>query len=134
MEMGCEIVPTSRQIWTGFCLIVSPFREGGRKGNPSVRYVTNKELPTRHPPNVIGGRSHLLDFKDCYELKDKCTGLIDGITGELLSGSIHYILTGERYEGPIRNRPWYGHGAIVKNIYLPQNYMATRSMSALPKT
>jgi hypothetical protein len=113
---------------------ISSFREGGNKGNSSVRHVTNKELLAQHPPNAVGGGSRFLDFHDCHELKDSFTGLIDGITGELVSGIREYILTGEIYEGPFRHGLRHGNGAIVRNIYLPQNSIATGSMTSLPKT
>jgi len=98
----------------------------------SVRYVTNKELPAHHPPNVFGGGSHFLDYDDCHELKDVFTGIIDAFTGFLISGTRKYILTGEVYEGPFRNNLRHGNGAIVRNIYLPQNSISTGSLSSLP--
>jgi hypothetical protein len=108
-------------------------KNGSSLGNSSsVRYVTNKELPVYHPPNVFGGGSHFLDYDDCHELKDVFTGLIDAITGFLISGTREYILTGEIYEGPFRNNLRHGNGAIVRNIYLPQNSISTGSLSSLP--
>jgi len=87
----------------------------------SVRLVTKKLIPAQHPPNAFGGGSKILDPKD-YKSKplyDSFSGLIDGISGDLLHGTRSYVLTKEIYEGPFQNNIRHGEGAIVKNIYQP---------------
>jgi len=88
----------------------------------SVRIIENKLIPAKHPPNAIGGGSHILDptnHMNKVVLCDTFSGIIDGISGDILHGTRSYILTGEEYEGPFCNNLRDGEGAIVKNVYLP---------------
>jgi len=87
----------------------------------SVRFVTKKLIPAQHPPNAFGGGSNILDptDKSSKPLHDTFSGLIDGISGDLIHGTRSYILTKEEYEGPFHNNMRHGEGAIVKNVYQP---------------
>jgi len=92
------------------------------KSGSSVRIVESKQISATHPPNTVGGGSHVLDpTKQTSKLvlHDSFSGIIDGISGNLLHGTRSYILTGEEYEGPFCNNIRHGEGAIVKNVYLP---------------
>jgi hypothetical protein len=88
----------------------------------SVRYVSEKKIPASHPPNTVGGGLQIKSQADqnrSEALYDKFSGIIDGISGELLHGTREYILTGEVYEGAFAyGGQRHGNNAIVKNAFI----------------
>ena len=81
-------------------------KNGRSSSSASVRYVTGKALPAQHPIGVTGGGSFELDesgHTKSHPLFDIFTGIIDGISGELIHGTREYVLTGEIYEGSFCN-------------------------------
>lgn len=80
-------------------------KNGKSSSSASVRYVTGKALPAQHPIGVTGGGSFELGEggPKSQPLFDTFTGIIDGISGEILHGTREYVLTGEVYEGAFCN-------------------------------
>ena len=97
----------------------------------SVRFVSEKQIPATHPPNTDGGGLQMKSQakKNGSEaLYDNFSGLIDGISGELLHGTREYILTGEIYEGSFANGGQrHGNNSIVKNAFIHNSLQPTSS-------
>lgn len=112
-------------------------KNGRSPSSASVRYVTGKSLPAQHPIGVTGGGSFELDesgHTKSQPLFDVFTGIIDGISGELLHGTREYVLTGEIYEGAFCNGLRHGDGAIAKNVFLPSKSIGSNGAGSISST